>query len=171
MVIDTSEVQFLSFILCRHGPWVRDLQRICFKSFFSWSCDVITCFLCSNGVCVSNPNIFPTTVPMQALASTAVVSRPWFYFFLFLFFPLSELWGAKNGAKDLGCRKLTFPSWSEHCFWVEQKKKKYKTGVINDPLDQPTDPAGSDCRLILKCWDGRTDRRMYVRTDGQSIWK
>ena len=33
----------------------------------------------------------------------------------------------------------------------------YKTGVINDPLGQPTVPAGSDCRLILKFWDGRTD--------------
>ena len=33
----------------------------------------------------------------------------------------------------------------------------YKTGVINDPLGQPTVPAGSDCGLILKFWDGRTD--------------
>ena len=33
------------------------------------------------------------------------------------------------------------------------------TGVINDPLGQPTAPAGSDCRLILKFWDGRTDGR------------
>ena len=33
----------------------------------------------------------------------------------------------------------------------------YKTGVINDPLGQPTVPACSDCRLILKFWDGRTD--------------
>ena len=32
-----------------------------------------------------------------------------------------------------------------------------KTGVINDPPGQPTVPAGSDCRLILKFWDGRTD--------------
>ena len=32
-----------------------------------------------------------------------------------------------------------------------------KTGVINDPLDQPTVPAGSACRLILKYWDGQTD--------------
>ena len=31
-----------------------------------------------------------------------------------------------------------------------------KTGVINDPLGQFTVPAGSDCRLILKFWDGRT---------------
>ena len=34
-----------------------------------------------------------------------------------------------------------------------------KTGVINDPLGQPAVPAGSDCRLILKFWDGRTDGR------------
>ena len=34
-----------------------------------------------------------------------------------------------------------------------------KTGVINDPLGQPTVPAGSDCRLILKFWNGRTDGR------------
>ena len=33
----------------------------------------------------------------------------------------------------------------------------------NDPLGQPTVPAGSDCRLILKFWDGRTD--------GHSVWK
>ena len=35
------------------------------------------------------------------------------------------------------------------------KHNKYKIGVINDPLGQPT--AGSACRLILKFWDGRTD--------------
>ena len=35
--------------------------------------------------------------------------------------------------------------------------KKNKTGVINDPLGQPKVPAGSNCRLILKFWDGRTD--------------
>ena len=33
----------------------------------------------------------------------------------------------------------------------------HKTGVINDPLGQPTVAVGSDCRLILKFWDGRTD--------------
>ena len=33
----------------------------------------------------------------------------------------------------------------------------YKTRVINDSLGQPTVPAGSDCRLILKFWDGRMD--------------
>ena len=38
-------------------------------------------------------------------------------------------------------------------------KKKHKTGVINDPLGQPTVPAGSDCRLILKFCAGRTDGR------------
>ena len=37
------------------------------------------------------------------------------------------------------------------------KIKQNKTGVINDPLGKPTVPAGSDCRLILKFWDGRTD--------------
>ena len=36
-----------------------------------------------------------------------------------------------------------------------------KTGVINDPLGQPTVLAGSDCHLISNFWD----RRMYVRTD------
>ena len=35
--------------------------------------------------------------------------------------------------------------------------KENKTGVINDPLGQPTVSAGSDCRLSLKFWDGRTD--------------
>ena len=37
--------------------------------------------------------------------------------------------------------------------------KLNKTGVINDPLGQPTVPAGSDCRFILKFWDWRTDWR------------
>ena len=37
------------------------------------------------------------------------------------------------------------------------KRNEYKTGVMNDPLGQPTVPAGSDCRLILKFWDRRTD--------------
>ena len=31
------------------------------------------------------------------------------------------------------------------------------TAVINDPHGHPTVPAGSDCRLILKFWDERTD--------------
>ena len=39
----------------------------------------------------------------------------------------------------------------------------YKTGVINDPLGQPTVPAGSDCRLILKFWEVR------IRTDGRTL--
>ena len=34
--------------------------------------------------------------------------------------------------------------------------KRYKTGVINDPLGQPTVLAGSDCRLFLKLC--QTDR-------------
>ena len=38
--------------------------------------------------------------------------------------------------------------------WKEENKMKR---VINDPLGQPTDPAGSDCRLIIKFWDGRTE--------------
>ena len=33
----------------------------------------------------------------------------------------------------------------------------YKTGVINDPLGQPTNPAGSDCHLNLKFWDEWTN--------------
>ena len=37
--------------------------------------------------------------------------------------------------------------------------------VINDPLGQPTVPAGSDCRMIMKFWDGRTDGHTYGRTD------
>ena len=45
------------------------------------------------------------------------------------------------------------------------KGKENKTGVINDPLGQSTVPAGSDCRLILKFWDGQT----YGRTDGHSV--
>ena len=39
-----------------------------------------------------------------------------------------------------------------------------KTGVINDPLGQPTVPVGSDCRLIL---DGRTLCVKIVITTGR----
>ena len=39
------------------------------------------------------------------------------------------------------------------------------TGVIYDPLGQPTVSAGSDCRLILKFWDVRT----YRWTDGRKF--
>ena len=46
------------------------------------------------------------------------------------------------------------------------KSKWNKTGVINDPRGQLTVPAGSDCRLILKFWDGLTDGRTDGRTDG-----
>ena len=42
---------------------------------------------------------------------------------------------------------------------IVSNDKENKTGVINDPLGQPTVPAGSDRRLILKFWDGRTDGR------------
>ena len=52
-------------------------------------------------------------------------------------------------------------------FQSDKRRHKFrhnirKTGGINNPLGQPTAPAaaGSDCRLILKFWDGRTDRRM-----------
>ena len=38
------------------------------------------------------------------------------------------------------------------------KHNIHKTGVINDPLGQPSVPADSDCRLILKFCDGRPDR-------------
>ena len=62
-----------------------------------------------------------------------------------------------------------FFSTSEAC-WKKKRRnenKCYKSGVINDPLGQPTVPSGSNCRLILKFWDGRTD----TRTDGHSEWK
>ena len=58
-----------------------------------------------------------------------------------------------------------FISGSNHCIHMLSvrpyittfQNKQNKTEVINDPLGQPTVPAGSDCRLILKFWDGRTD--------------
>ena len=34
-----------------------------------------------------------------------------------------------------------------------------KSGVINDPLSQPTVPAGSDFHSITRFWNGRTDRQ------------
>ena len=39
--------------------------------------------------------------------------------------------------------------------YLGRKNKENKTGVINDPLGQPTVPAGSDCRWILKFCAGR----------------
>ena len=40
-----------------------------------------------------------------------------------------------------------------------------KTGVINDPLGQPTVPTGSDCRWILKFCAGCTDDNMCENSD------
>ena len=51
----------------------------------------------------------------------------------------------------------------------ERQRNLNETGVINDPLGQPTVLAGSDFRLILKFWDGRTDRRTNGRTDRQPM--
>ena len=45
--------------------------------------------------------------------------------------------------------------FSEYHDEVGPTTKKNKTGVINDPLGQPTVPASSDFRL--KFWDRRTD--------------
>ena len=50
---------------------------------------------------------------------------------------------------------------------LERLTKAYinhKTRVINNPLDQPTAPAGSDFGLILKIWNGRTDEQADGRT-------
>ena len=57
------------------------------------------------------------------------------------------------------------PRWRELCIvgrdhiWIDsvsldKNKIVNKTGVINDPLSQPTVAASSACRLILKFWDG-----------------
>ena len=43
-----------------------------------------------------------------------------------------------------------------------QDSTKYKTGVINDPLGQPTVQAGSDFHLILQYVLGRTNGRTCV---------
>ena len=49
-----------------------------------------------------------------------------------------------------------------------EKKNKNKTGVINDPLGQPTIPAGSYFRLTLKFGtDGRTTCAKIVITTGR----
>ena len=42
---------------------------------------------------------------------------------------------------------------------AQEKIEKNKIGVISDPLGQPTVPAGSDFRSILKFSDGCTDRK------------
>ena len=47
---------------------------------------------------------------------------------------------------------------------ISRRRKKNKTGVINDPLGQPTVTAGSDFRLILQVWDVQKD----VRTNGRT---
>ena len=52
-------------------------------------------------------------------------------------------------------------------FDYTQKSQYYKTGDINDPLGQPTVSAGSDCRLILKFWDGRALCVKIVITTGR----
>ena len=36
-------------------------------------------------------------------------------------------------------------------------KQTRQESSMNDPLGQPTVPAGSDCRSMLKFWEGRTD--------------
>ena len=47
--------------------------------------------------------------------------------------------------------------------WIGWLKNTWsKAGVINDPLGQPSVPAGSDCRLILKFCDGLTDGRTLL---------
>ena len=46
--------------------------------------------------------------------------------------------------------------------------KRDKTGVINDPLGQPTVPAGSDFRSTLKFCDGRTEEQAGVCMDGRT---
>ena len=40
--------------------------------------------------------------------------------------------------------------------YMFDKTNLYKTGVINDPLGQPTVPACMDFRLILTFWNGQT---------------
>ena len=60
------------------------------------------------------------------------------------------------------------PVWMAQGAWTDYAKEfgaklfmlehRYnKTGVINYPLGQSTIPTGSDLRLILKFWDGRTN--------------
>ena len=64
---------------------------------------------------------------------------------------------------DQGAKSLHFKFWVCHASSAGPNIFFYKTGVINDPLGQPTVPGGSDCLLIVKFWDGRT----Y----GHSVWK
>ena len=45
--------------------------------------------------------------------------------------------------------------------------KPIKLGVINDPLSHLTIPAGSDFRLLLQFWDGRTTCMNIVITTGR----
>ena len=47
------------------------------------------------------------------------------------------------------------------CMILVDEIKINKTGVINDPLGQPTVPAGSDCRWILKFCAGRPPGLTY----------
>ena len=73
------------------------------------------------------------------------------------------LWIVAKKQTNFHLRFLKGQKLSKKLFFY--KTGKNKTGVFNDPLGQPTIPAGSDCRLILKFWDGRK----YVRTRTDSL--
>ena len=92
-----------------------------------------------------------------------------FLFFLYLFTFPRRPWKRKEFPWEL--RKKSFSSYIK-LFWefaltlffiyrVEpgwKENRRYETGVIHDPLGQPTVTADSDFRFILQFWElGRTD--------------
>ena len=81
----------------------------------------------------------------------------------------------RRGWKKMRLGLFLFLWWRKFLpfFKKSEKKKKWrnienKTGVIHDPLGQPTVPAGRDCHLILSFG---TDGLTAGRTNGHSVWK
>ena len=80
-----------------------------------------------------------------------------------------QIWHSKNQSV---LRRLSSLLFGYHGvkWWLERYQESnryinYMTGVINDPLGQPTVPAGSDCGWILKFWNGRTTDTLSENSD------
>ena len=63
--------------------------------------------------------------------------------------------------------KFVFIVFKFHVYEILDKNVTRQEWVINDPLGQPTDSAGGDCRLILEVWAGRTIFVKLVITTGR----
>ena len=68
---------------------------------------------------------------------------------------------AANSTRNKTKRQFSNKTFYDGWFSESLSKSDKTRQVMNDPLGQPTAPAGSDCRMNLKFWD--------VRTDGHSV--